>query len=73
MQTIMVRRIIDDNGAECKVGDKIMIRTTAMEETMPAVIDTIMMQTITVIVENRFAGYVPLQIPVKDVKILYRI
>ena len=68
MEIRTINRVYDDNGKECCEGDTVLIQTKTMDEITQATIDKIMTSIVTLIIDDKTMGYMPIRVRTQDVK-----
>ncbi len=68
MKIKTIHRIYDDNGKECSIGDTVLLRTSDMDEVIPATIENIMTSMATFIIDDRVLGYMPIKARASDIQ-----
>lgn len=67
MKIKMIPIIYDDNNEECRIGDTILVRTKRIPDLSPAKIQNISTTFITLIFDDPYIGYQPINIRTNEI------
>lgn len=63
----MIPVIMDDDNNECRIGDTILVRTKKIPDLTPAKISNISTTFVTLLFDDPFIGYQPLNLRISEI------